>query len=443
MTTGLAAADGASLDDGIGRYLVAGTVLGVLMVFGAGGWAATAELSGAVLASGTVVVDSKVKKVQHPTGGVVGEIRVKDGDKVDVGDVLVRLDDTVTRANLDTVTKQLDELYVREARLRAELAGGSDISWPAGIAGRAGEPALAAIMAAERALFESRTEARSGQRSQLNERIAQLRAQIEGLDGQAKAKAGESDLAGKELIRLQGLEAAKLVPETKMTDTRRELSRLKGDAAQLQSSLAEAKEKIAETQLQILQLDDDMRSEDGKDLRELQGKVAELVEHKVSAQDQLKRTEIRAPQAGIVHQLAVHTIGGVIAQGETVMEIVPGDDPLVIEARVSPSDIDHVRVSQAAFVRFPAFSQRTTPEFVGTISVISADLTRDTVPGSANPPYYLVRITLTPDAQEKLGALKLLPGMPAEVHIETPRRTALSYLVKPLADQIALAFKER
>lgn len=429
--------------DQILGYLLAGSVLSALLVFGVGGWAATTELAGAVLASGTVVVDSKVKKVQHPTGGVVGDIRVKDGDVVRAGDLLVRLDGTVTKANLETVTKQLDELAVRDARLRAELGGEDRVAFPERLKGRELEPALVAIMTSEQALFDSRKDARRGQRSQLLERIAQLRAQIQGLTEQGVSKTHEIDLIGEELKRLEPLEAIKLVPLTKMNDTRRDLSQLQGEQAQLLSSSAEAKEKIAETELQIIQLDEDMRTEDGKELRELQGKQAELIERRISAEDQLKRVDIRAPQTGIVHQLSVHTVGGVIAQGETIMLIVPDDDPLVVEAKIAPADIDHVRVTQAAFIRFPAFDQRTTPEVLGEVSLVSADLTRETAPGALAAPYYLAQISLSPDSLAKLSGLKLIPGMPAEVHIETPKRSALSYLVKPLTDQIALAFKER
>lgn len=442
MAAGMAANDNQTTD-GIWGYCFAGAAMAVLLVFGAGGWAATTELAGAVLASGTVVVDSKVKKVQHLTGGIVGDIRVKDGDVVKAGDVLIRLDDTVTRANLETVTKQLDELSVRNARLRAELAGASQVILPSDLSGRESDPVIANIMDSERGLFESRKAARKGQRSQLGERVAQLRAEIAGLEAQDKSKEYAITLTEQELSRLLPLEAVKLVPQTKMTETRRNLTMLKGEQFQFKSSVAQAKEKIAETELQIIQIDADMRSEDGKDLRELQGKLAEFIERKVAAEDQLKRIDIRAPQNGIVHQLSVHTVGGVIMQGEPVMLIVPEDDPLVIEARISPVDIDHVRLDQTAFVRFPAFSQRTTPELAGAVSLISADLTRDPAAGPQSPPYYLARIILSREQMAKLGGLKLVPGMPAEVHIETPRRTALSYLVKPLTDQVALAFKER
>ncbi len=431
------------VSDGIGRYLAFGSVLAGLLVIGAGGWAWTTELAGAVLAQGTVVVDSKVKKVQHPTGGVVGEINVKDGDTVKAGDILIRLDETVTRANLLTVTKQLDEIAVRKARLLAEQNGAGDVPWPVELLQRQDDPVLSNILQTERGLFENRRTARDGQRSQFKERVAQLTSEIDGMKGQITGKAAEVKLTQEELDRMIPLETARLVPASKMTGARRDVARLKGEHSQLLSSMAQAKQKIAETELQILQLNQDMRSEVSRDLRELQGKEAELIERKVTARDQLTRLDIRAPQAGKVLQLAVHTIGGVIAQGEPIMLIVPEDDPLVIEAKISPSDIDHVRTNQTAFVRFPAFNQRTTPEFNGYVTVLSADLTRDTTSGQPGPPYYLARIALTAEDQIKMGALKLVPGMPAEVHIETPSRTAMSYIVKPLVDQIALAFKER
>ena len=429
--------------DHIGRYLATGTVMAAAMIVGIGGWASTTELSGAVLAQGTVVVDSKVKKVQHPTCGVVGEIRVKDGDLVKAGDILIRLDETVTHANLLSVTAQLDELAVRKARLHAELNGAAAVTWPAELQHRQDEPNLQTNMQSEQTLFENRRSGREGQRSQLRERSAQLASEIVGLKGQIAGKSSEIALAKAEIDRLLPLEAQHYVPATKMNGSRRDLARIEGELSQLTSSMAQTKQKIAETELQILQLDQDLHTEASKDMRELQGKEADLIERKITAQDQLGRIEIRAPQSGIVHQLNVHTIGGVIAPGEPVMMIVPEDDPLVIEAKIAPSDIDHVRPHQAAFIRFPAFNQRTTPEFSGHVTVLSADLTRDTNSAQPGPPYYLARITLEPEDMAKLGALRLVPGMPAEVHIETPKRTAMSYIVKPLTDQIALAFKEK
>lgn len=436
-------ADEDEAPDHIGRYLATGTVMAGAMIVGLGGWATTTELSGAVLAQGTVVVDSKVKKVQHPTGGVVGEIRVKDGDLVKAGDILIKLDETVSHANLLSVTGQLDEMAVRKARLHAELNGAAAVKWPSELQHRQDEPNLQTNMQSEQTLFENRRTGREGQRSQLRERAAQLASEIDGLKGQITGKNSEIALAKAEINRLLPLEAQHYVPATKMNGSRRDLARIEGELSQLTSSMAQTKQKIAETGLQVLQLDQDLHTEASKELRELQGKEADLIERKVTAQDQLGRIEIRAPQSGIVHQLNVHTIGGVIAPGEPVMMIVPEDDPLVIEAKIAPSDIDHVRPNQAAFIRFPAFNQRTTPEFSGHVTVLSADLTRDTNSAQPGPPYYLARITLAAEDMAKLGALRLVPGMPAEVHIETPKRTAMSYIVKPLTDQIALAFKEK
>ena len=433
----------ADLSDGIGRYLVAGSALAAVLVFGLGGWAWTTELAGAVLAQGTVTVESKDKKVQHPTGGVVSDIRVKDGDLVKSGDLLLRLDETVTKSNLSAVTAQLDEIAVKKARLLAEQSGTKDIVWPQSLIERASEPELATIMGSERGLFDNRKAAREGQRRQLEERIAQLTSEIDGMKGQIVGKQSEIKLQQAELDRLVPLEKSKFVPLTKMTSTRRDLARLKGEQEQLVSSIAQAKQKISETKLQILGLGDDLRSEASKELREIQAQEADLREKKVTAADQLTRIEVRAPQSGIVHNMTIHTVGGVVGPGETLMMIVPEDDPLVIEAKVSPSDVDHVRAEQAAYIRFPAFDQRSTPEFTGHVVTMSADLTQDTSSSQPGPPYYLARIMLNAEEQKKLGGLRLVPGMPAEVHIQTPKRTAMSYLVKPLVDQIALAFKER
>jgi HlyD family secretion protein len=427
-------------DDGTGFYLKAGLAAFVLLAGGLGGWAASASLAGAVLAPGTVVVDSNVRKVQHPAGGVVGEIRVRDGDTVNAGEIVVRLDETITRANLQVITKQLDELAVRRARLKAERDGAASVETPAALLGRQEEPELGELLAGERTLFESRRTARAGQKAQLGERIAQLREEIGGLAAQQKAKAKELELVKTELAAQEQLWAKNLVPLAKYTATQREATRLDGERAQLIAAAARAKGRISETELQIIQLDQDLKAEVSKEMREIQAKEAELIERRVAAEDQLKRIDIRAPQAGVVHQLAVHTVGGVVTAGEPIMLIVPSGDTLVIEAKIAPQDIDQVRQGLPAFVRFPAFNQRTTPELSGVVSRVSADLMREPQTDRA---YYVARIAL-PDAEmERLGELKLVPGMPVEAYIRTGERTALSYLVKPLTDQIARAFKER
>ena len=426
--------------DGVRFYFIAGMAVVILLVAGLGGWAATVSLAGAVLAQGTIVVDSNVKKVQHPTGGVVGEIRVKDGDRVNAGDIVMRLDETVTRANLGVITKQIDQLAIQQARLAAERDGAAAVETPESLAGRLSDPDVAKMVASESTLFESRRTARAGQEAQLRERIAQLKEEIAGVNSQQAAKTQELNLVSQELAGLETLWAKNLVSITKYSATQREAARLSGERGQLSAQAAQAKGKIAETELQILQLEQDTRKEVMKDLREAQGKDAELSERRVAAEDQLKRIDIRAPQSGFVHELTVHTVGGVITPSEPIMLIVPESDALVVEVKIAPQDIDHVHVGQPAFVRLTAFNQRITPEFTGIVSRVAADLSKEQ---KNNQEYYLGRVTLSSDALKQVGELKLVPGMPAEVHIKTAERTALSYLIKPLRDQVARAFREQ
>ncbi|MGJ4889153.1 HlyD family type I secretion periplasmic adaptor subunit [Bradyrhizobium sp. HKCCYLRH3099] len=411
-----------------------------LLFGGIGVWAASTDIAGAVIASGLVVVDSSVKKVQHPTGGVVGDIKVRDGAKVKEGELLLRLDETVTRANLETVTKQLDELMVREARLKAERDGLAEVRLAAALEARKGEPAIAELSSAERSLFASRRDSREGQKSQLRERVIQLNEEFRGVTGQITAKAKEIALIGKELESLAGLEVQKLVTSAKMLALRRDAARLEGEYAQLKASAAQTKGKVAEIELQILRIDQDFKSQVLQELTENQSRQAGLVERRIAAEDQLKRIDIRAPQSGIVHQLSVHTVGGVINAGEPVMLIVPEGDKLVIEAKVAPHDIDQVLQSQQALVRFAAFNQRRTPELEGLVHSVAADLSKDERSGE---PYFTVRVEIPEFELARLDGKKLVPGMPAEIHIRTGDRTALSYLIKPLEDQLSKAFRER
>lgn len=423
----------------IQRYLVAGLATCLLLVGGVGGLAAVTKMSGAVIASGRLVVDSNVKKVQHPTGGVVGEIRVREGDLVKAGDILVRLDETTTRANLAIVSKGLDEFYARLARLEAERDGKDTVSFPEVLTSRRSEAGVAASMAGEQSLFDFRYQARSGQRSQLRERIAQLTEETAGLTEQRQAKRREIQLIQIELEGVRDLWKRKLVSINRMTELERDAVRLEGEHGQLTAGIAQVKGKAAEIELQIIQIDQDLRSEVATELREVQGKISEYVERKVAAEDQLKRIDLRSPQDGVVLQLAVHTVGGVITPGEQVMQIVPVTDELTVEARVAPQDIDQVTTGQDAILRLSAFNQQTTPELTGTLSRVSPDLTTDERTGVA---YYVARVRLPKTEVAKLHGLALAPGMPAEVFFPTSDRTMLSYLVKPLSDQIQKAFRE-
>ena len=422
------------------RHLVTAIVVVLVLVVGVGGWAATAVISGAVVASGSLVVDTNVKKVQHPTGGIVGELRVRDGDRVHASDVVVRLDETVTRANLAIVTKGLGELMARKARLESERDGLDTITFPAQLVADAGDPDRAAAMDSERKLFNLRKTARSGQKAQLRERIAQLGEEITGLTAQQNSKAKEIALIERELAGVRELWKQNLVQLTRLTALEREAARLDGERGQLIAAAAQAKGKIAETALQILQIDQDIASDVAKELREVDGKIGEFVERKVAAEDQLKRIDIRAPQDGTVFQLAVHTVGGVITAGDPIMLIVPEADNLSVEVKVNPQDIDQLQLNQKATLRFSAFNIRTTPEIEGVVTRISADTSTDQRTGQS---YYTVRIAMAAEQIERLGEVKLLPGMPVEAFMQTRDRTMLSYLIKPLHDQFLRAFREK
>ena len=304
------AAPGSSRDS-IHRHLLTGGLIVLLLAFGVGGWAATTQIAGALIAQGSIVVDSNVKKVQHPTGGVVGKLNVQDGDRVKAGDILVQLDDTVTRANLAIVTKGLDELAARKARLEAERDGADSITFPRLLLAHATEPSVGTALANESKLFELRRSARLGQKAQLKQRITQLRDEIQGLTAQQDAKAREIALIGKELEGVRELWKNNLVQITRLTALERDGARLEGERGQLVASVAQAKGKITETELQVIQIDQDLSSEVAKDMREVDAKFGEFVERKVAAEDQLKRIDIRAPQDGIVLESKIHTVGGV------------------------------------------------------------------------------------------------------------------------------------
>lgn len=422
-------------------YTVVGLATVFLMLGSVGVWAVRTDISGAVMSSGVVVVESQVKKVQHPTGGIVAELYVRPGSKVAEGQLLVRLDETVTRANLQMTKKQLDELIIREARLEAEHEGADTISIPDSYRGRENDPDIARRIKGETAFFLSRRASLRGQKDQLQERVQQIREEITGLLGQIDSKKKEIELVFLELNGLIHLEKLKLVTQVRVNQLRRDATRLEGERGQLESAVAQARGRITQTEVEILKVENDFRTALIQELRDNRAQQNELVERQTAAEDQLRRVEVRAPRAGVVHELTVHTVGGVVSAAETVMVIVPEDDNLVIEARVAPNDIDQVlQGDKKAYVRFSAFNHHTTPELVGKVSSVSADLSIDPKTGHS---HYLVRVAIPKDELGKLDQKKLVPGMPAEIHIKTDDRTALSYLVKPIQDQMQRAFRER
>ncbi len=419
------------------RRLLMGLLLTVLLVGGLGGWGAVASISSAVIAPGLIVVDGHGKKVQHPTGGVIGAILVKGGSKVQAGDVVIRLDPTQTRAALGVVTSQQVQLEGRRARLAAERDQSSKVTFPQGYL--ESSPEATEIAQSEQRLYAARLSAKGGQKSQLSERIGQFRQEIEGLQAQLVAKETEVKLVTEEFERVSDMYKKNLTPVTRVLTAERDVTRLQGERGALVSNVARAKGQISEIEVQIISLDQTMQSESMKELREVEARLAELAERRNAAQDQLDRIDIKAPRSGVVHELQVHTVGGVIQPAETLMTIIPSDDKLAVEVRIAPTDIDQITIGQKATLRFSAFNQRTTPEFIGAIQQIAGDLTKEPQTGVS---YYVARIAISDEHQDDVRALKLVPGMPVETFVETGSRTAISYLFKPFSDQISRAFRE-
>ncbi|MDN3722238.1 HlyD family type I secretion periplasmic adaptor subunit [Roseibium salinum] len=330
-----------SADDGLRKtvrnHLLFALFLAVLVVGGVGGWATFTEISGAVVSAGTVVVESNVKQVQHREGGIVHEIRVKNGDTVKAGELLISLDDTVTRANLAVVTKQLTDLTAQQLRLEAERDDLRRIEWPEERRGQLGD-----IERSQQLLLEARLNSKEGRKNQLEEQIRQFNKQTEGLEAQVRAKETEIELIKEELADLGGLLDKQLVSKSRVTALRREMARLEGEYGDLIAQIARTLEAISERKIQILQIEETYRAEVLERLQEVRSRIAQLEEQKIAAEDELTRVDILAPRDGYVHQLSVHTIGGVIAPGETVMAIVPREDQLIVEAQVRPVDIDQM-----------------------------------------------------------------------------------------------------
>lgn len=416
----------------IRRHLLIAAFAALVVVGGIGGWAAFAEISGAVVTPATVVVQSNVKHVQHREGGIVKEIMVRDDDVVSAGDLLIRLDDTVTRANLSAITKQLGELKAQEARLRAERDGRQRIAF-------SDDVIPDDIKRGQQLLLEARQASNAGRKDQLQEQIRQFNKQAEGLQAQLEAKVAEIKLIDEELADLDALLKKQLVSKSRVSAQRRERARLQGQYGSFLSEIARIQEGISERKIQILQIEESYRAELLENLHETRSQIAQLEEQKIAAEDKLTRIDIRSPQNGYVHELAVHTIGGVVTPGEILMSIVPRADRLVIEAKVKPVDIDELTPGQEAIVRFPSFDRRTTPELTAILLTVSADLTMDQRTGVG---YYTARLTIEDDELARLEGSVLVPGMPVEVFMKTQERTVLSYLIKPVSDQIAHAMRE-
>lgn len=423
------------------RRLVA---LGLLLALCFGGglvlWSAVVDLSSAVVANGQLVIDSHVKKVQHQSGGIVGEVMVKDGDFVRGGDLLVRLDDTITRTTLKGLLKKLDEHRARAARLEAERLDFRGIIMPSDLIQRLAEPGISELITTESQLFEVRASAHKLRKLRIEERIGQLRHEIAGLRHVLTARERQATVSGKELESLRTLQRQNLVQLQRINSVEREAINLIGEQGQLKTSIAQAEGRVIEAQMQLSSLDDELRVETTKELREVQAEVAQLEEKRIAAEDQLRRVEIRAPSTGYVHQSTVHTVGGVITNGEPVMVIVPTDERLEVEAKIAPPDIDQLHLNQAALVRLMAFNRRTMPDLTGNVVRIGADVIREPQTGAT---YFLARIALPPSETARLEGRKLTAGMQAEIFIQTGTKSPFEYLLNPLRDQLSRALRER
>ncbi len=423
----------------LGRTLFVGYVSVIAIVGVLGAWSTMADLNGAVIAPATIVVESYSKRVQHLDGGIVRKILVQDGDRVTEGQDLVILDPTDTRSELSIIEGMQNELLVKKARLEAQRDGRLELNLAAELKARASDPALVEIISGQLKLLQSSTDSDKGKTDQLNQQVSQLNEQIKGIDGQTAALGTQITLIGDELGSLKTLEAKGLVPRSRILAVEREQARLKGEQSSQVSTRASAEARIGEVKLRIIQINDDRRTESLTDLRETETRLAELKEKRVSSSSRLARSSIKAPITGTVYQLAVHTEGGVIGAGDTLMLIVPEGDDLVLQAQVLPKDIDEVVVGQQALVRFPSFNARVTPEVNAVVTQVAADVSRM---DAQSPPFYAVRITISAKELLRLKEHKLKPGMSAEAFIQTTARSPLSYLLKPLIDQFSHAMRE-
>lgn len=420
-------------------HIALGLAIVFVMFGGLVTWAAWAPLDGAVIAPAVMTVHSKHKTIQHFDGGIVAGIMVKDGDYVEQGDLLIRLDATRAEANLAVIDGQLTVLRARASRLRAERENLETVVFDDALLAKADDPNVTEITRAEVELFEARRASIRGEVDILTEQIEQLKNQIGGIQAQLQSKSRQIKLIQEEVSDVGKLYKQGHARKTRLLALRRTREQLKGERGEHIADIASAKNSIGEAELQIIQVQRNFRQEVVNELHQVQAEIFDLEERRVAAADVLRRVEIRAPRAGTVVGMEVHTVGGVIRPGQPILDIVPRGDELVVEAKVAPKDIDKVTHGLPAVIRLSAFNVRTTPELDGTVIAVSADRLIDE---SSGHPYFLVALRITADELRKLRDFKVLPGMPAEVFIKTGERTAISYLIKPLADGLAHTFAE-
>ncbi|SEO71145.1 HlyD family secretion protein [Salinihabitans flavidus] len=423
------------------RPLFVGLLALVALLGGFGTWAVMAELSGAIVASGRIEVERNRQIVQHPDGGVVTEINVEEGDTVEKGELLIRLDSSFLESELSINEGQLFEFMARRARLEAESDGANEITFDPELVERAKtDQDVANLIAGQNRLFQARRDSIEQLEEQLRQRRMQVDTQIQGIVAQQEALETQLELINEELANQQSLLDRGLAQSSRVLALRREQSRLAGQVGDLTARRAQAGERIAEINIEISNLTTRRREEAVTQLRDLQFREMELREQRRSLQRRLERLEIRAPVSGVVYGLKVHTLDSVIRPAEPLLYIVPQDRPLVVAAQVQPIHIDQLYLGQNVNLRFSAFDQRRTPELLGRVVLISADAHEDE---GTRVSYYSVEIVIEEGEQDKLPPnMNLIPGMPVESFIRTEDRSPIVYLTKPLSDYFAKAFRE-
>jgi len=430
-----------SLRSSLGRHSLFGALTAVGFVGGLVAWSATTEVAGAVVAGGTVVVDGGIKAVQHQEGGIVREILVDDEQTVAAGQVLLRLDGTAIAANLEVVVGQLRAALARQARLIAEGASAPVINLPASAQDWTRDAELARLLGEQDRLLERRVAARASRLASTNEQIRQLQLQIEGLGRQRASVEERLAIADDDFAGIDQLFTEGLVVASRRSALEREQSDLAGQVAQIDSMVAQVSAAIAAQQLMIAQENDEYQATVIEELQSTNEEVARLMQQKIAAEDRLSRLDITAPIDGIVHESMIHTIGGVIQPGERLMSIVPRQLRHTINARLNPLDIDKLVIGQDVRIKLSGLDPKTTPELFASVRSVSPDLLRDAASGVQ---YYMVRVDIPDDQVARLpDASQIVPGMPAEVFLQTGQHSVLAYLMKPFADQLGQAFREQ
>ena len=405
-----------------------------------GGWAAVTPLGSAVIASGVVNTEGNKKTVQHLEGGIIKEILIREGQHVDTGEVILKLDDTSPKANLEIFRNQLYASVARNARLEAELSNSPDIEFPYELTKASADPVAAKAIEDQESQFKERRSSIDGQISILRSRADQLRQEIEGLDVQRAANTEQSKFITDELVDVRGLYEKSLVSKTRWLTLERERARLGGEIGRSMSERAKAEKSIGETELQIQQTKQKFQEDVSRDLVETREKLRELRSKYVVAQDAFRRLDIFAPVTGRIQNLKIFTIGAVVRQGEPLLEIAPDQDRLVVQAHVSTLDIEGVHSGNPAEVRFPAFHDRTLPMIAGKVISLSQDRLMDE---ATKQPYYLALIDVPEENIPARYRGKVAPGMNVEVIMPLKERTALDYFLEPLRNRMRTAFRER